>query len=301
MTPSFFTVREKTWFCCRRQIDGDPGEIMVRLAAARAVPAACLHQPVIPEDVEPLTLGERPDPAEGYEGRFGWPDMGLHLQFSKAFDRHCVRTRKPCTARDAVPEGVDPLDAPVIEFFAGPHVLDDDVDVEFVPVEEPVEIQPKVRLQAFNRFVEKPICLPGRDGPEGADLVPPDDGAVPADDTVVAIDEVLAVPGLDDVAREVILCLGGEPPSARRRTPLGATDDGQRICVRQRRCLEPGPEVAQCVGGVLLLSADSHGNVEGLVVHAVAVVDDQQAHEPVVITQEAHHNVLGAGCRSSCR
>ena len=133
--------------------------------------------------------------------------MGLHLQFAKAFNRGRVRTRKTWAARDAVSEGVDPFYAPVIELFAGPHVLDDDVDMKVVPVEESVEVQPEVRLQALDRFVEEPICLSGRDGSEGADPVPPDDGSVPADHPVIAIDEVLAVPGLDDVAREVILCL----------------------------------------------------------------------------------------------
>jgi hypothetical protein len=84
-------------------------------------------------------------------------------------------------------------------------------------------------------------------------------------------------------------------PAAGRRAPLDPADDGEGVGVGERGGLEPRAEVAERRVGIPLAAADRHGRVQGPVVHAAAVVDDEEADEPVLVPEEAHHDVAGTG------
>lgn len=155
-------------------------------------------------------------------------------------------------------------------------------------------MEAEVGLQLLDRFIEEPVGLTGRHGVEGPDTVPADDRAVPLDDSVVAVDEVLAVAGVDDVAREVGLGARRQPATAGGGAALGPADDGERIGVRERSGLEACSEVAERARGVSLAPADRHRGVQGLVVHTASVVDDEQADEAVLVAEEADDDVTGA-------
>ena len=77
-----------------------------------------------------------------------------------------------------------------------------------------MQVEAEVRLQLLDRVVEIAVGLSGGDRVEGADLVPAHDGAVPLDQAVVTVDEVLGVAGVHDVAGEIGLGAGCQPPAA---------------------------------------------------------------------------------------